>query len=488
MAGRPSAVRRPLLAAALFVAATAVAAVLAEEFARPLSSALAYVLGVTLIGAVGGLRLGLLCAVTASLIYNFFISEPTFRFAIASADELVPLLAFNLCALTSGLLAGRLNDRAREAEAARRRLGALFEVSERLQAAADPAAISLAVAEYADAVLEASHELYTLRSSHGLTPVTTTAFADLAAELHGSDEPALRRGAALALRLATADEHVGVLVLQSAAALEAPERRPELDAFVNLVSIALGRCLLLERVSEAELVKRSEELKTTLLSSVSHDMRTPLAAISASASSLLSFWEDLDPPVRTDLLRTIGEQGDRLNRYTEKLLGLARLQGGLDVEQFSVVDAAEALGAVLARVRQASPEHEFRKELGPGPLLVRADPVMLEQVFHNVLENAALYSPARSAVSVRAAAEGGAAVICVRDEGPGIPPADLQRVFERFTRSASSAGREGSGLGLSIAKGFVEAFGGGIVARSPLGTQGGTEVAISLPIAKDGEK
>jgi two-component system sensor histidine kinase KdpD len=251
---------------------------------------------------------------------------------------------------------------------------------------------------------------------------------------------------------------------------------------VNLLSIALERCLLLERLSEAELVKRSEEFKTALLSSVSHDMRTPLSAISASASSLARFGAELDGETRRDLLSMIQEQCDRLNRYTTNLLNLGRLQAGVDDTQFTQCDALEVLGSAIARTRNLGSKHEITKFYEVASASVRADPVMLEQVYYNVLENAARYSPDGSRIEVWAAVNGDDLCISILDQGPGIPPADLELVFDRFYRSRSAFPSEGSGLGLSIAKGFTQAFGGSIEAAPAPGHPGGTMIKIALPL------
>ncbi len=270
--------------------------------------------------------------------------------------------------------------------------------------------------------------------------------------------------------------------------LDWPERPREvstdhdLDAFVNLLSIALERCLLLERLSEAELIKRSEKFKTALLSSVSHDMRTPLSAISASASSLSRFSAELDGDTRRDLLSMIEEQCDRLNRYTTNLLNLGRLQAGVDQTQFTQCDALEVLGAAISRTRSLGTTHEITKDYHVASAPVRADPVMLEQIFYNVFENAVRYSPDGSRIAVSAAVIRDNVSITILDEGQGIPAADLELVFDRFYRSRSSHPHEGSGLGLSIAKGFTQAFEGSIEAAPAPAPLRGTLIKISFPL------
>ena len=464
-------------ALAVFVLAAS-AAVFAQQWNRPVTAALLFLLGVTLVGALEGLRGGLVAAVLASVIYNFFLSDPVFRFSLTSAEEYVPLIAFNLSAAVSGLLAGRLKDRALAAELSSRRMRALFDVSQRLQAAVRVGDIPEAIGGFTPT----DPEIYVASGTTVEAIQGASEHSRLARQLLDGGHSALREGDHKAVRLSVPAGTDAVLVLAW------PERSREvssdhdLDAFVNLLSIALERCLLLERLSQAELIKRSEEFKTALLSSVSHDMRTPLSAISASASSLSRFGAELDEHTRRDLLGMIEEQCDRLNRYTTNLLNLGRLQAGLDPTQFTQCDALEVLGSAISRLRSLGTNHDINKSYDVASAPVRADPVMLEQIFYNVLENAARYSPSGSRIEVLTRTANERVSISISDEGEGIPESDLELVFDRFYRSRSSHPQEGSGLGLSIAKGFAQAFEGSIEAAPAPGLLGGTMIKISLPL------
>jgi two-component system sensor histidine kinase KdpD len=467
------------LAFVIFLLATA-AAIAAQRAELPLTAAILYLLGVTLVGGLAGIKGGLAGALAASLIYNFFISDPVFRFSLVSAEEYVPLIGFNLSAAASALLAGRLKERALAAETANRQLKALFDLSQRLQSAVHILQIPAAIEAFARSIGRASPQLYVVKGEELVGVEGEGSGVELARELVTNRLSRLAVDDDLALLLATGAGPVGALVLPLAPGARARQREQDLEAFMNVLSITLERCLLLEQVSEAELIKRSEEFKTALLSSVSHDMRTPLSAISASASSLASY--ELPLEVRDDLLATIREQCERLNRYTTNLLNLGRLQGGLDPQHFTECDALEVLGTAISRARQVAGERGIEKIYGVDSALVRADPVMLEQVFYNVLENAVHYSPERSSIAVAANVEERHLVIDIVDEGPGIAAGDEQRVFNRFYRAQPPSSHEGSGLGLSIAKGFAEAFDGSILARRVDEILGGTRIRIALPL------
>ncbi len=466
------------IAAVLVFLAAGWAAVFAQQTSRPVTATIVFLLGVTLVGALEGLRGGLVAAILASVIYNFFLSDPVFRFSLTSAEEYVPLIAFNLSAAMSGVLAGRLRDRALAAERSSRRIRALFDVSQRLQAAVRLEEIPEAIRGFT----AADPEIY-VSSGGSIHPLQSTSqHIDLVQRLLERGCSTLRDEHREAVHLPMPAGSDAFIVLPFADRSREVSTTHDFDAFVNLLSIALERCLLLERLSEAELIKRSEEFKTALLSSVSHDMRTPLSAISASASSLSRFGAELDEHTRRDLLSMIGEQCDRLNRYTTNLLNLGRLQAGVDQTQFTECDALEVLGSAISRTRTLRTNHEIAKTYHVASAPVRADPVMLEQVFYNVLENAVRYSPDGSRIEVSAAAVGDSAWITISDEGEGIPSEDLELVFDRFYRSRSSHPHEGSGLGLSIAKGFAQAFHGSIEAAQAPGDVGGTMIKICLPL------
>ncbi|PSJ36168.1 sensor histidine kinase [Allosphingosinicella deserti] len=473
---------RVLLGIAIFVLATGLA-IFSQQFGRPVTAAIVYLFGVTVAGALHGMRGGLFVAVAASVIYNFFISDPVFRFSLTSAEELVPLLAFNVSAAASALVAGRLHERAVAAESANRRVTALLEVSRRLQSAAHVNQIPQAIAGFL-ARRGYIHPAVYLADSNGSLSADPPVIdrVQLAKHLLVSGDPSIERDQERAVLITKGSEPLGVLVVTRSGQAESDDQEQDLDGLLTLLAITLERCLLLEQVSEAELVRRSEEFKTSLLSSVSHDMRTPLSVISASASSVRRYGDELAASVRNDLLETIEEQCDRLNRYTTNLLNLVRLQFGVDAGQFTECEALDVLGAAISRARTIASGREISKHFAFQDALVRADPLMLEQVFYNVLENAVRYSPDVAPIRVAAWTGEDWLHVTITDCGIGIEPQDSDRVFDRFYRSSRATHQEGSGLGLSIAKGFTEAFGGTI--RVASGAEGGTTVEICLPLQR----
>jgi two-component system sensor histidine kinase KdpD len=447
------------LTALLFVTVT-VASYAAHFTERPITSALVYLMGVMVIGATRGLRSGLIAAVVASLIYSGLIRNPAFQFVPTSLDYYVPLFGFNFAALLSGMLAGRLKDRAELAEESRNQLDLLLQFSSKLQKAVR--------------IEDVAQALYSTVSPDvirdGIRPYLNEHI----------EEP--ERGAVLkVLDMESPADLIGM----PADTYRLAVQDIDLPAFVDLLSMAVDRCGLLEDRAESQARLRSEDLKTTILSSLSHDLRTPIAAISASATSLKRFGDALSPGVREQMLDTIEHQCTRLDQFTAKLLSFGRLQGGVAALQSEPADVAELLGKAIATARANGPDRLLNKQWADKPLIVMANPAMLEQVFFNILENAFSYTPPECAIAVIAEAHEGHASVVIGDNGPGVAAESLDHIFEPFFRSDQSKHTTGQGLGLFIAKGFVEAFGGTIAACSPHSAGPGLEIAITLPLAKD---
>jgi len=263
-----------------------------------------------------------------------------------------------------------------------------------------------------------------------------------------------------------------VAELARAGALEAERRRAEADrALAELAALTRERDRMQEEAVEAEALRRSDELKTALLRSISHDLRTPLTSMIAGGSALGS--GTLTAAERVELSEAIVAEGSRLSRLVENLLDMSRLEAGKAEPHREPVDLAEVLEA--AREGVASPA-SIRLALDPDLPLVEADAAQLERAFANLLENAVRYSDGRP-VSARSRLVGGNIVVRVVDQGPGIPEREWQRIFEPFQRG--DAANTGSGLGLAIARGFVEANGGEIAVESLPGQ--GTSFVVSLP-------
>jgi two-component system sensor histidine kinase KdpD len=251
-----------------------------------------------------------------------------------------------------------------------------------------------------------------------------------------------------------------------------------------MLAIAAERLLLTESLVAADVLRQSEDFKTALLSSVSHDLRTPLAIIGASAGSLLRYPEKLSDEARRELLISIEQQSTRLNQLTDNLLSLVRIEGGLDSSAMPTVDALDVLGSALVTARQFAPDRRITKDLQLGEAIVRADPSLLEQVLINVIQNAVVHTPLEAPIHVEVAAAPKLVRISVEDGGAGVSDEEGELIFERFHQAPVSGRRHaGSGLGLSIARGFARAVGGDVTVSRRRDGAAGARFEITLPLA-----
>jgi two-component system sensor histidine kinase KdpD len=464
---------------AVIMAATALAAFVARPARGEVSGALIFVVGITLAGATMGLGAALVAAMASFLLYNFYFAEPVLTFRFDTASDLAPLVIFNLSAIMSGILAGRLRDQAEATAAANGSLTALLQISQSLQSvvrfediertlagpAATAAGVRLLPVTATDTLTGSDEQEGLLAPNVSLTALPYAANEPAAYDLRCGN-----RRIALSVTQGSPSEATGATLG---------------SALANLVALAMERAALSEKIAEAETTARVESLESALLSSVSHDLRTPLATISASASSLIEYGDLLERSVADALLRSIVEESERLNRFTANLLQMTRLEAGQPLSTAQMMSVSDIMSVAVRRLRPRAGRRVIER-LANEDCLVLVDAALFELVLLNVLENAILYSPDGSRISIALTRDDAMAIIEIADEGRGIPKADLTRAFERFYRvDAAEQMPRGSGLGLAIAKGFVQACGGEISAEVPGLNNRGTRIRIRLPLASE---
>src|SRR5947209_225295 len=442
-----------------FVAALSVAAITGLIFPLrhvmpAVSTGVLYLLGVLLVSTYWGLGLGLLTSLASATAFNFFHIPPTGQFTIADVQNWVALGVYFVAAVVASTLATAARARALEAEERRREADLAAELARLILGASDPAeSLPVAGACIADAVgIEAAEiELGWVASDDG------------------------RR----AIPLVDAGTRVGTLLVPRELG---PGQRAQLEDRVvppltALVAAATRRAQLEAQVVETKALRRSDELKTALLRTVSHALRSPLTAIRTAATGVGS--RTLDADTREELAAVIASESERLSRLVDNLLALSRLEAGTAAPRLDWCAMEEVVRSAVASV--AVPDARFDVGLDPDLPLVRADATQLERALANLLENAARHSNG-DPVAVRAHAHGRGLLVRVTDRGPGIAKADLERIFEPFYRAPDERG-SGSGLGLAIAKGFVEVNGGRLRAQSLPGQ--GASFVIQLPVPED---
>jgi two-component system sensor histidine kinase KdpD len=282
--------------------------------------------------------------------------------------------------------------------------------------------------------------------------------------------------------LKTPNTTLGVMILslERNTSLRSESQHWLLGAYANLIALAIERIQLADKASQAELLQEKERLHTALLNSISHDLRTPLASITGTLSSMLSHRDKLDQTSQEELLLNALNEAKRLNSLVANLLDMSRLESGAIKPSFEYCDIQDLIGVVLSTVENRGGQQRIDVDVDDGVPLVRLDFTLFERVLVNVLDNALKYSPPDSPIELTVQREDTVIRIQVADRGRGIPAADLSRIFERFERARSSRGIEGTGLGLAICKGIVELHGGHISASRRVG--GGTIIQIDLPL------
>jgi len=483
------------------VVATLVAAAI-DRTASGANLATVFLLAVLITGLSSGFGPAIVAAGVAATSYNFFFLEPRLSFVIGHATDLLTFFVFFVVAVIAGSLAGRLRDQQRATSRRAAAISALLTASRSLSAVATRQAAAEALAEQAAAavggaavvLLPDKGEIRPVAGAPDVKPLSTGAMA-AARWAWEKGEPA---GAGTGTMpqvgwsfwpLQGLRERSGVAGVEAGKIAPGSDDERLLLALLDQGAVGLERAELASASAEAQALRRSDQLRAALLNSISHDLRTPLSTVLGAATTLLDYGEGLKPPVRRDLLNSIREEADRLNRYVGDLLDMTRLEGGGLSTRLQPTDVRDVLGAAIDRVQRRLGERTLSRDFPAQLSMVEADPTLLEQAVVNILENAILYSPDNTAIEVAAYEDRSNVVISIEDEGKGIPSAELERVFDKFRRVEQPSDRgQGIGLGLAISKGFVEAQGGRIAAASPIhGDAGtgfrGTRVLISLPKA-----
>lgn len=449
--------RSPLVGAV--VAAAAVAATTAvlfplREVAAAISLGVVYLLAVLLVASLWGRWLGVATAVASALAFNYFHIAPTGRFTIADTENWVALGVFLATSLVVSTLAEIARTRTREAEQRRKEADLAAEMARILLKGDDlPGALHVAAERLAAAM--------------GLPSA--------AIELRPVEGDERRVG----FPLRDGERQLGTLLVPAGTPEATLGRLQErvVGQLEALLAAAREREALLADTVETRALRRSDVLKTALLRAVSHDLRTPLTAILAAAQPLGS--ADLTADERRELAAAVAEEAERLAHLIDQLLDLSRLEADAAAPHRDWCSVDEVLHDAAAEVDRGA---TFSFAVADDLPLVRADPVQLERAFANLLDNSARHSDGHP-VSVRARAVAHRIIVRIVDRGPGIPSAQLERVFEPFYQAGTDrTGHRGSGLGLAIARGFVEVNGGRIWAESLPGQ--GTSFVVELPLER----
>lgn len=458
--------------------------------------AMVYLLGVVLVAIRLGRGPAVVCSAISVAAFDFFFVPPRFTFAVSDLHYLWTFAVMLVVAIVISTLTNQVRQQAESSRYRERRTAALLALSRDLASLRGADALLRAAVRHVAEVFD-SQVLLLLPDSKGkLVPrelrandyapdereLAVAQWAFDHDQMAGAGTNTLPGARAVYLPLPASRGTTGVLGVCPAepGRLSDPEQLRLLESFANQIALALERAALAEEAQQAWMKVETELLRNTLLSSVSHDLRTPLAAITGAASTLLELRPPAPAESQRELIETIYDESERMDRVINNLLDMTRLEaGGLSIKK-EWQPIQEIVGSALPHLDRRLRGREVKVDIPRDALLVRADAVALEQVLTNLIDNAVEYTPPDTAIEIRAFARDGQVVVEVADRGPGLPPGTEQRVFEKFFRARPSDARRGIGLGLAISKGIIEAHGGRMTAANRPG--GGAAFQFALPL------
>jgi two-component system sensor histidine kinase KdpD len=428
------------------------------------TAAMGYVLAAVAAAMVGGVWPGLVASVLSFLALNFFFTPPFHTFTVGKTQDLVALAVFLVVSATVGALVSRVLIQRTRAERREREARVLQHLGTRLLSGVPSGEVLASL-------------------GRSLTDLFGLARCEIATEM--AEQPIVIQGTEPAtgaepvlVPMVARDREIGRIVVvpgDGHRGLGADERSV-IETLANQIALAIESIRLASEAQQARVDAESNRLQAALFSSVTHDLRTPLASITASVSGLLEPGTSLTSEDRRELLETIRQEADRLNRLVGNFLDLSRMRAGALTPSRGPAALDEVIEGVVARLEPFLRGHEVRLLLRDNLPEIPVDVLQIDQVLTNVLENAARFSPPGRRITVAAGRWDGGVQIRISDQGPGVPAEQRERVFEPFVRGEGSSG---TGLGLAISRAIVEGHGGRIrIADAPAG---GTAVVIELP-------
>lgn len=483
---------RDYVIAGIAVGATTVVAFALQPLVALGNLSLVYLTGVLLVAVRTAPIPACATALASALAYNFFFTQPQYTLYIHNTDELVTVVLFLAVGLIAGEVAGRLRQQMQALTESHQQAETLAELNRELAAAADPTAIAEQTASLLARRLEqpvvvlylSEHRLELIAGSEP-DPTLDAAAWRAAYRTLQTGRPMIDRELERGWRFTpmTADDvTLGVLGIHVDLEPLHEEPLPIMDLMGSNVALAIARARLAVDLRRAELAEQTEQLRSALLASVSHDLRTPLASMLGSATTLRDLGDNLSAEDRRELADAIATEGNRLNRYIRNLLDMTRLgQGDLRIER-DWIGLDDILNSALRRLTEVLDGIRVVRAVPRDMPLLYVHPALIEQAIVNVLENAARFSPDHGTIHIEAQAREDELEVRISDEGPGIPPGERDRVFDRFFKGEQGNGdANATGLGLTICAGMVAAHMGRVEAL-PGPNDTGTTIVIRLPL------
>jgi two-component system sensor histidine kinase KdpD len=455
-----------------------------------------FLLGVVLAAIRFGRGAGICASIASVLVYDFFLVPPYLTFAVSDTQYLITFGVMLLIAVVTSTLTARLREQTDAARERERRTESLYRLTRQLAGASGSEFLVGMAGKQIQEMFGGDVAIYLPDDDGRLQPrlgresslvknANSLAVAQWVFEhdqVAGAGTDTLPQAVAMFVPLTSSQTVVGVLALRppDLDRLRSPDQRRMLETCASQIALALERDKLTLDASRVYMQAETERLRSSLLSSVSHDLRTPLAAIAGASSSLLETTSHDNGATSRELLQTIFDESHRLSRLVDNLLQMTRIEsGGIQVrKEWEVLE--EIVGSALHRLSSPLGNRVVKIDIPPDLSLLPMDGLLVEQVLINLLDNAIKYSPPESELQIRARADGRACTVEVCDCGQGIAPGDERRIFDKFYRGESSQHRQGAGLGLAICQAIVQAHGGTIHAENRRG--GGARFWFTIPM------
>lgn len=473
------------------VATLAGALVHAVVSLNPANLVMFYLLGVMIIALRFGYGPSVVAAVASVIAFNFFFVPPQYTFQVSDAQYLLTFLGL----FSVGMVIASLTSRTRsQTEAARRRereTRQLYSLSRELSATVEQDVIVNHIVNHVQQTFQCETALYlpvadklsSVAHSHGFQidrdELEIAGWAYTHGQPAGRGTKTMSRALGHYVPLASAQRIIGVLALYMENDLSVEQQRL-LDAFATQSALAIEAVQLGEEAQQAHLLREKEKLQSAVLNSISHDLRTPLVSITGTLSSLLDHDAHLDERSQSELLVGAYAEAERLNRLVGNLLDMSRLEAGSTKLKRDLYDLSEVIGVARSQLREQLISRQIIINFPDDLPMISVDLTLFAQVFVNLLDNAIKYSDPHNPIEICAYQDSKNIQITIADRGIGIPTNELPHIFDKFYRASTAHGQGGSGLGLTICQGVIEAHGGHIAVQNREG--GGTCFQITLPL------
>jgi len=460
----------------------------------PTNLVMIYLLAVVVAAVYLGRGPSILVAILSVLVFDFFFVPPRLTLAVSHTEYLFTFMALFIVGLVISNLTALTREQAEAAERRAVQNAELYALSRDLAVAAGLDAIVQAVLTHVSQTFGGQSAVFVPVGGSVRPYAVSPGFVinddelAVAAQAFRNGQAVARSAGTLYLPLRVTRGMVGVVGMRLADSTRhlTPDQRQLLDTFASQAALAIERAQLAEQARQAEILQATEKLQTALLNSVSHDLRTPLVSVVGALSSLQEDGDELDPASRHSLVDNALGEAERLNRLVGDLLDMTRIEAGALKVIWEPCDIEDLIGAATEQLERRLHNRSLAINLPPDMPLVLMDFVLMERVLVNLLDNALKYSPPDRPVELAARVDGPEVRFEVADRGPGVPPADLTRMFDKFYRVQQHGSAGGTGLGLSICKGIVEAHSGRIWAQNRDG--GGILVTVALPLVGSEER